>query len=112
MNSVTSLCYFNPILCGIFNPGRATNGGVFRNSLGMFIGAFVESYGVSSSHHSELLAAMRAIELAHDKGWHFLWLECDSTLVTLACKSLNLVLWNLRNKMNFRISHIFREDST
>lgn len=65
---------------------------------------------------------MIAIELAFEKGWKNLWLECDSVLVTKAFKSPNLVplklrnRWencmNLRNGMNFVCTHIYREGNT
>lgn len=60
-----------------------------------------------------------AIELAYEKGWHNLWLKCDSQLVIHAIKTINVIPWFLRNRwrncliltnrMNFSYSHIFRE---
>ncbi|PNX63130.1 hypothetical protein L195_g061474 [Trifolium pratense] len=36
----------------------------------------------------ELMGVIPTIELAYDKHWNQLWIECDSRLVTLAPKSL------------------------
>lgn len=65
---------------------------------------------------------MIAIEVAHKKGWHKIWLECDSMLVVMAFNSPNLVPWQLRNiwrnclllfsHMQFIDSHIYREGNT
>lgn len=62
---------------------------------------------------------MLAIQIAHSKGWHHLWLECDSLLVISAFSSYDLVPWKIRNRwrncmqlcksMKFIISHIYRE---
>lgn len=75
--------------------------------------------GISSSLQAELIAAMKAIELAHSKGWCSLWLEYDSALVVLAFSKLSRVSWKLRTcwsncihltcSMQFYILHIFRE---
>ncbi|GAU37904.1 hypothetical protein TSUD_163410 [Trifolium subterraneum] len=81
------------------NPGIAACGGVFRNSDANFIFCFAEPLGFASSYQAELCAAMTAIEIAHTRNWHNLWLETDSTLVVLAFKNSNTkVAWNLRNR--------------
>jgi len=101
------------------NPGSAACGGIFRNSDADLLGAFSVNLGVSTALHSELIAAMLAIEIAHVKNWHNLWLETDSMLVFLAFKSSKIVPWSLRNRwdnclfilsmFNFNVSHIYRE---
>jgi len=64
---------------------------------------------------------MVAIELAHLKNWHNLWLQTDFMLVFLAFKSLKIVPWSLRNRwdnllymlpsFSFHVSNIYREGS-
>lgn len=62
---------------------------------------------------------MRAIEVASQKQWNFLWLETDSMLVVQAFKSSILVPWQVRNRwnnvqlllanMHCIVTHIFKE---
>jgi len=62
---------------------------------------------------------MVAIEIVYQKEWLNLWLESDSMLVYLACKSSKFVPWQLRNRwesclhltssMPFIVTHIYRE---
>jgi ribonuclease HI len=90
------------------NPGNSACGGAFAVNL-----------GIQSSLFAELMGAMLAIEIAHQKGWSSLWLETDSMLVLGAFKSSSSVPYILRNRwkncllfisqMNFFVSHIFRE---
>ena len=101
------------------NPGMAACGGLFRSDDSELLGAFAVNLGLTSAIFSELIRAMVAIEIAHHKGWHSLWLETDSMLVLLAFKSSNIVPWSLRNiwdnclhllsSMNFFVTHIYRE---
>jgi ribonuclease HI len=68
---------------------------------------------------AELQGAMLTIEIASQKGWHNIWLETDSMLVTLAFKSSKIVPWSVRNRwdnclvkissMNFFVTHVYRE---
>ncbi|KAK9281165.1 hypothetical protein L1049_004059 [Liquidambar formosana] len=92
---------------------------VILHSFGIH-GAFSDTLGISSSEFAELMAVIRAIDLAWQKGWHSLWLECDSSLVLsyldLAEPNIPWQLWTQWNnsmsflrQMNFRCSHIFRE---
>lgn len=113
-------CNSNGVARG--SPGFAACGGIFRDSSGAAMGCFAVNLGIDHSLHTELNGAMYAIELAFDKGWHSLWLECDSMLVIQAFKSINIVLWRLRNRwkdhlylisrMRFISSDIFRECNT
>lgn len=83
------------------------------------MGAFACNLGISNSLIAELNGAMMAIEFASQKGWHHLWLETDSMLVTAAFKSITIVPWHLRNRwqnclhlcssMSFFVTHIYRE---
>lgn len=66
--------------------GNACGGGTFRNNNVEALGCFPSFIGISTSLHADLVGAMLAIELAHKKGWKFLWLESDFQLVNLAFK--------------------------
>jgi ribonuclease HI len=101
------------------NPGPAACGGIYKNANADFLGAFSINLGVTSALSSELIGAMMAIEIAHQKNWHNFWLETDSMLVYLAFKSAKIVPWHLRNRwdncmhllrfFNFNVSRIYRE---
>ncbi|KAK2388551.1 hypothetical protein QL285_062226 [Trifolium repens] len=102
------------------NPGNAACGGVYRNHLSDFVYAFAEPLGNASSFYAELCGALRAVEVAWDKGWFNLWLKTDSSLVVSAFKNPSKpVDWSLRNRwrnihlklrnMNFLVTHIYRE---
>ncbi|KAE9608127.1 putative ribonuclease H-like domain-containing protein [Lupinus albus] len=62
------------------------------------------------------------IEIAHQKGWENIWLECDSALVVDVFKGNSMVPWRLANNwhrclaqispMCFKVSHIFREGNS
>ncbi|CAJ2641811.1 unnamed protein product [Trifolium pratense] len=101
------------------SPGYASAGGIFRDSSGGIKGCFSLYLGIQSSLFAEAIAAMHAIEIAHQNHWHNFWLECDSKLVVDAFNNHHIIPWKLRNRwynciyfcslMNFRISHIFRE---
>lgn len=80
-------------------------GGIFwyrivgRSQLGCFSSQLY--LGITHSLHAEMSAAMITIEIAHRRGWHILWLECDPVMVIFAFSSLEIVPWRLRfkNKM-------------
>ena len=101
------------------NPGAAACGGIYRNSNSDFIGAFAINLGVTTTLCAELIGAMVSIEIAHKKGWRYLWLETDSMLVYMAFTSHKIVPLHLQNRwnnclhlissMHFYVSHIFRE---
>lgn len=38
------------------------------------------------------------IEMAHQRGWKHLWLECDSMLVIEAFENVSSVPWQIRNR--------------
>jgi len=115
---------FNWIKCNIDgasigNPGPASCGGIFRNKNANFHGAFAYNLGNSNSLVAELNGAMFAIEMAHQRGWRYIWLETDFMLVTLAFKPKSIVPWSLRNRwencihlttsMSFFVTHVYRE---
>lgn len=101
------------------SPGPSACGGIFRDYWASNLGCFAANLGISNALYAELMGAILAIEIAYKKGWHSLWLECDSRLVISAFNSLDIVPWKLRNrwvncmaltnKMCFVHSHIFRE---
>jgi ribonuclease HI len=104
---------------GSSNQSTSSCAGIFRNSDSIFITCFAENLGRGNAYFAKLSAVMRAIEIAHHRGWNKLWIETDSKLVVLASKNINLVPCELRNRwknclltlqqMNFVITHIFRE---
>ncbi|XP_045802493.1 uncharacterized protein LOC123896099 [Trifolium pratense] len=59
------------------SPGISSCGGIFRDHLGTFLGAFSANIGVATSLYAEICAAIYAIEFASAKGWTRLWLESD-----------------------------------
>ena len=58
-----------------------------RKFQGNVLGCFSILLGIiNCATHAEISVVMTSIELAHSKGWHHLWLECDSSLVVSAFK--------------------------
>jgi len=63
--------------------------------------------------------AIIAIEIAVDRGWTNLWLECDSSLVNLAFAKPEMAPWDiikrwktciaLTQNMQLTVTHIYRE---
>ncbi|XP_045799496.1 uncharacterized protein LOC123893739 [Trifolium pratense] len=51
------------------SPGISSCGGIFRDHLGTFLGAFSANIGVATSLYAEICAAIYAIEFASAKGW-------------------------------------------
>ncbi|KAL8482891.1 hypothetical protein ACS0TY_025795 [Phlomoides rotata] len=94
-----------------------TGVGGFRDNFGVFRGCFAVSHGWGFAFEVELASALYIIELAHDRGWHNIWLESDSTYVVHILKSSDpavpwslLARWHhvrrLRSDMNMVVSHI------
>lgn len=102
-------------------PGYAAAGGIFRDFTGSVKGCFSSFLGNFPALHAEFIVAMMAIEISFHKGWNSVWLECDSKVVVGAFSSNSGVPWQLLNRwkncqflkdrMNFRVSHIFRESN-
>lgn len=63
--------------------GHAACGGLFRDFLGTFYGAFCCNIGIQSVFYAEVLGFIIAIEFATRKGWRNIWLESDSTSALL-----------------------------
>lgn len=103
-------------------PGPAGCGGIFRDKSAAILGCYADNLGTTTCIFAEFIGAMLAVEIAFNKGWINLWLECDSQLVVLAFKDSKIVPWRLRNicsncidltkRMSFRVSRIYREDNS
>ncbi|KAL6141135.1 hypothetical protein ACLB2K_059426 [Fragaria x ananassa] len=99
--------------------GQAGYGGIFQDFRGGVLGAFCFNFNMASSVAAEVMAVIKAIELAWVRDWKHVWLEVDSSLVITFLRSPHLVPWQLRvewgnsldwiSQMHFRSSHIFRE---
>ena len=99
--------------------GRGGYGAVFRDYKSHVIGAFASNLDIPSSVAAEVMAVIKAIELAWVRDWKHIWLEVDSSQILDFLKSPSLVPWQLRvqwnnclfriSQMQFRTSHIFRE---
>nr|KYP46632.1 hypothetical protein KK1_031725 [Cajanus cajan] len=82
------------------------------------MGCLVKSVAINLTLEIEVVAVIRAVQLARDHGWMYLWLESDSLLVIKAFYSPSLVPWclsvqwfnmfNSIRSMRFRFSHIYR----
>ena len=66
--------------------GKAGFRGVFRDYQGVVLGAFCSNLDISSSVAVEVIAVIKAIELAFVHDWKHVWLEVD---YTLACCSFS-----------------------
>ena len=64
------------------------------------MGCFDQSFdiAIATAFAVELLGAILAIEIAFDKGWNRLWLECNSRLVVNAFNSSFEGPWKLSNR--------------
>ncbi|PRQ57777.1 putative ribonuclease H-like domain-containing protein [Rosa chinensis] len=98
---------------------QACYGGVYRDYKGLVIGAFSSTLDIPSSVAAEVMAVIKAIELAWVRDWKYVWLEVDSSLILIFLRFPHLVPWRLRvqwsnclhriSQMHFKSSHIFRE---
>jgi len=96
---------------------HAVNGGLFRDHLGTFLGAFTCNLDHSSIFNYEIMSFIYALEFAAHHGQRNLWIESDSTSALLIFKNASLVLVLLRNRWHSAChlgvqvisSHIFRE---
>ncbi|KAK9949954.1 hypothetical protein M0R45_005462 [Rubus argutus] len=101
------------------NEGVGGYGAIFRDYKGHFLGAFASNLDVPSSVAAEVMAVIKAIELAWVRDWKHIWLEVDSSLVLDFIRRPSLVPWKLQirwfnclyqiSQMHFKVSHIFRE---
>ncbi|XP_057779551.1 uncharacterized protein LOC130998134 [Salvia miltiorrhiza] len=104
-------------------PGSIAAGGVFRDNWGAVRGCYHYKGGSGFAFEAELFAIMHAVRIANFRGWHWLWIEADSSYVVqlLHSRSLNvpwrfLPLWkqtlNWLSNFRLQISHIFREGNS
>jgi len=49
----------------------------------IFLIVLLNNIGISYALNVKIMSIILAIELAHGKGWRYLWLESDSQLVNL-----------------------------
>ena len=78
------------------SPGILRAPSIFRTTSGFPRGAFAFFLGNSFAYIAEINAAMCAVEIAWQKGWHSLWLETDSSLVfQLFTDRSKVVPWHL-----------------
>ena len=100
--------------------GHATCGGLFRDTLGTFRGAFYCNIGIQSVFYAEVLGIILAIEFAAREGWSNIWLESDYTSALMIFSNSLLVPIMLRNcwhnarqlQIHVISSHIFREGNS
>ena len=100
--------------------GLAACGGIFRDSLGTYLGAFSCIIGLASVFHAEIYAFILAIEHAAHHGWRNIWLESDSTSALMVFSNSTLVpcllrkRWHNTRGLGIQVisSHIFREGNS
>ncbi|KAF1861219.1 hypothetical protein Lal_00036221 [Lupinus albus] len=100
-------------------PGLAGGGSIFRDHNGDYLGGFADFFGIKDALFVELQAALKATQIAHQKGWRNICLECDSILVVNIFKGQGVIPWRLTNSWhmclgylastNFKVSHIYGE---
>ncbi|KAF1875868.1 hypothetical protein Lal_00006499 [Lupinus albus] len=79
------------------SPGQVGDGGIFRDSNGVFIVCFASYLEIQDALYAELYSAMKAIHMAYKRGWWTLWLECDSSLVVDIFNYAANAPWKLQN---------------
>jgi len=77
---------------------HAACGGIFRNHLGTFLGAFTCNLDLDTIFSSEIQGFIFALEFAAQNGWTNIWLESDSTSTIVVFKTASLVPILLRNR--------------
>lgn len=93
--------------------------GLFKNNLDECNGCFAANLGVSTPLYAEAMGVILTVEIAFNNNWNYLWIECDSMLVTFAFNSTNIIPTKLRSRWNnclvklknmiFFISRIYQE---
>ncbi|XP_057779773.1 uncharacterized protein LOC130998369 [Salvia miltiorrhiza] len=101
-------------------PGKIAAGGVFRDKFSLVRGCFHINGGIGYAFEVELLVVITALRLAHDRNWHYLWIESDSTYIVQLLHSRSLsVPWRFLaawkkvitslSDFQLHITHIYRE---
>ncbi|KAJ0086550.1 hypothetical protein Patl1_07518 [Pistacia atlantica] len=104
------------------NQGKRGGGGVIRDTLGNFKGAFSSYFGQGTNNEAELKALIAGVSLCKELGFSQLNIESDSTLVVSWLSSRKCTAWylwdywdellSLLREVHFIISHQFREGNT
>jgi len=81
---------------GLVVGNHAACGGLFRDHLGTFLGAFICNLGPDTVFSLEIQGYIFALDFAAQNGWYNIWLENDSASAMAAIKSHALVLIMLR----------------
>jgi len=77
---------------------HAACGGIFRDNLGTFLGAFTCNLGLDTIFSSEIQGYIFALKFAAQNGWNNIWLESDSTSALAVFKNPSLVPIMLHNR--------------
>lgn len=72
-------------------PDTSTCGGIFKNMVGYCIVFFVSPLEHHNSLFTKIIRVILEFEEAPQKNWPTLWIETDFLVVTLVCKSSNLI---------------------
>ncbi|KAF1879583.1 hypothetical protein Lal_00033240 [Lupinus albus] len=73
-------------------------GAIFRDHMRKFVACFANYLDIQDAMYAELHTAILAIELAAQKGWKSLWIECDSTMVVDTFNESINPPWKLWNR--------------
>lgn len=96
---------------------RVGYGGIYCHHEVGFLGGFAVRLGIQNFLHAKIMGVIYVVELAYEKGWRKLWIECDPKLVQEA-----MAPWSIRNiwknaiylskSMSFFIGHNIHEGNT
>ncbi|KAF1888435.1 hypothetical protein Lal_00011206 [Lupinus albus] len=86
------------------SPGFAGGGCIYRDSNGDYMGGFADFFGVRDSLFAELQEAIMAVEIAQQKGWMDIWLECDSVMVVEIFNGKGTIPWREGNTYADRLA--------
>ncbi|KAF1898622.1 hypothetical protein Lal_00023627 [Lupinus albus] len=94
------------------SPGISGGDGIFRYHNELVLACFSTYLEVQNALFVELHSAFKAIDMAFDKGWSNLWLECDS--MQFQCplevtKCLNKVQKEVSLYEFMHLSHLYRQ---
>ncbi|XP_057811636.1 uncharacterized protein LOC131025868 [Salvia miltiorrhiza] len=101
-------------------PGQIAARGIFRDKFCSVKGCFHIKGGLGYAFEAELLAVITAVQIAHSRGWNYLWIESDSTYIVRLLHSGYLAvpwrfaaLWSkvldIIKGFHVHATHIYRE---
>ncbi|KAF1879352.1 hypothetical protein Lal_00005818 [Lupinus albus] len=100
LNQVISRIKVDTALCGKFSNLKAMTS-LFEFSilwaLNVVFWLLRQYLGIQDSLYTKLFTAFFAIKIAYAKGWHVIWLECDSTWAMDFFNGKNKISWKLSN---------------